>query len=550
MTDGPNGARGATLPGRRARPGRRACPCGSALGATWDPELVERVGAVLGDEARTKACRVLLAPTVNIHRSPLAGRNFECYSEDPLLAGQIAAAFVRGVQSQGVAHDGQALRRQRRRVRAHHDQLGRSTSARCARSTCVPFELAVREGGALGIMTAYNRLNGAVLRRARRAARRHPARRVGLRGLRDHRLVRARARPVGSARAGLDLEMPGPGPRLRAGARRGGARRRGRRGRCVDAAARRLLTVFDRIGALDDPRRRRAEQSIDRPRTPRARARGRGGRRWCCCERRRAAARPADGPRARGDRPERRPGPDHGRRLGERRARTTASTPLDALRERLGDVDDRRAWLRRDGLSDIERTARRPSAAGFDVEYFVGPDLGAATSVHRRRCRDGRAALVRSPAPGVAEPAASRSRATRPLHADETGPHTFTLVQIGRRPGARRRRGRARRRDRPAAAGRPSSSASAATRSSAESSSTAGRAVELVVEYSSAAPAVARGRAGRAAASRRRTTCIDRAVAAAAGADVAVVVVGTNDDWETEGHDRDVDASSPATRTS
>src|SRR2546423_9971340 len=78
-------------------------PCGWAMGATWDPALIEQVGAVVGEEARSKACRVLLAPTVNIHRSPLAGRNFECYSEDPLLSGRVAAAFVRGVQSQSVA---------------------------------------------------------------------------------------------------------------------------------------------------------------------------------------------------------------------------------------------------------------------------------------------------------------------------------------------------------------------------------------------------------------------------------------------------------------
>ena len=102
MTDGPNGARGDALLGAGAA--TAACvPCGSALGATWNLELVQKIGAMLGEEARTKSCRVLLAPTINMHRSPLGGRSFECYSEDPLLSGQTAAAFVRGVQSYGVA---------------------------------------------------------------------------------------------------------------------------------------------------------------------------------------------------------------------------------------------------------------------------------------------------------------------------------------------------------------------------------------------------------------------------------------------------------------
>ena len=102
VTDGPNGARGSALLGFGAVTAVCA-PCGSALGSTWDVELIERVGAMLGEETRTKSARVLLAPTVNIMRSPLAGRNFECYSEDPLLSGRIAAGFVRGVQSQDVA---------------------------------------------------------------------------------------------------------------------------------------------------------------------------------------------------------------------------------------------------------------------------------------------------------------------------------------------------------------------------------------------------------------------------------------------------------------
>src|SRR5205807_345762 len=76
--------------------------CGTALAATWNTELVGRVGAALGQEARSKGAHVLLAPTVNIHRTPLAGRNFECFSEDPYLAARMADAYIQGVQAMGV----------------------------------------------------------------------------------------------------------------------------------------------------------------------------------------------------------------------------------------------------------------------------------------------------------------------------------------------------------------------------------------------------------------------------------------------------------------
>ena len=76
-----------------------ACfPCGVALGATWNPELVERIGQALAEETQAKGAHILLAPTVNVHRSPLAGRNFECYSEDPFLTGRIGVAYVEGLQ--------------------------------------------------------------------------------------------------------------------------------------------------------------------------------------------------------------------------------------------------------------------------------------------------------------------------------------------------------------------------------------------------------------------------------------------------------------------
>src|SRR5688500_28533 len=86
VTDGPNGARGAD---DNLGPTSVCFPVGMAMGATWNPALIEQVGETLAREARAKGASVLLAPTVNIHRTPLAGRNFECYAEDPYLSGTI-----------------------------------------------------------------------------------------------------------------------------------------------------------------------------------------------------------------------------------------------------------------------------------------------------------------------------------------------------------------------------------------------------------------------------------------------------------------------------
>ncbi|UDY36354.1 glycoside hydrolase family 3 protein [Dermatobacter hominis] len=154
VTDGPVGARGARWVGTRSACG----PCGSALGATWNPDRVREVGRVLGSEARAKRANVLLAPTVNLHRSPLAGRNFECYSEDPHLSAALAVAFVEGVQSTGVgacikhfvANDSEYQRH------TISSEVGERTLRELL---LVPFEAAV-EAGVFSVMSAYNRLNG------------------------------------------------------------------------------------------------------------------------------------------------------------------------------------------------------------------------------------------------------------------------------------------------------------------------------------------------------------------------------------------------------
>jgi beta-glucosidase len=100
VSDGPHGVRGERFDERDVGP---CTPCGTGLAASWDRDVVSRVGALVGEEARRQGVHVVLGPTMNIHRSPLGGRGFECYAEDPLLNGAIAAAWITGVQSRGVA---------------------------------------------------------------------------------------------------------------------------------------------------------------------------------------------------------------------------------------------------------------------------------------------------------------------------------------------------------------------------------------------------------------------------------------------------------------
>ena len=99
MSDGPAGIRGVTKDDRNPS---ASVPCPSALGATWDSELVRELAAALGAEARGKGIDFVLAPTMNLMRTPLGGRGFECFSEDPVLSARLAVSYVTGLQSAGV----------------------------------------------------------------------------------------------------------------------------------------------------------------------------------------------------------------------------------------------------------------------------------------------------------------------------------------------------------------------------------------------------------------------------------------------------------------
>ena len=157
MTDGPNGARGDGI-GAAGTAGLVA-PAGIVLGATWDPAVVEEVGELLGRETRRKSAHVLLAPTINLHRTPIGGRVFECYSEDPELTAALATAYVRGVQSQDV---GVAVKH----FVANDTELDRHTidvavDHRTLRELYLrPFEAVVTEARPWGLMSAYNKLDG------------------------------------------------------------------------------------------------------------------------------------------------------------------------------------------------------------------------------------------------------------------------------------------------------------------------------------------------------------------------------------------------------
>ena len=96
VSDGPNGVRG------DGGASAASFPVGICMGATWNPDLIKTLGVAIAEEAKTKEVQVVLGPTINLHRTPLGGRNFECYAEDPILSGELAAAFTEGGQSQGV----------------------------------------------------------------------------------------------------------------------------------------------------------------------------------------------------------------------------------------------------------------------------------------------------------------------------------------------------------------------------------------------------------------------------------------------------------------
>ncbi|AEF39876.1 beta-glucosidase family protein [Hoyosella subflava] len=244
VSDGPAGVRGESLDERNPSAN---VPSPTALAATWDVASLQTIGRLLASECRRKGVDVLLAPTVNLHRTPYGGRHFECYSEDPYLTAQIGAAYVRGVQSGGVgatvkhfvANDSETERF------TYDAEIGQ----RALRELYLaPFETIVCDAKAWAVMAAYNSVAGKTMTES-------PMLREILKGEWGFDgLVMSdwfAGRSLDAAEEGLlDLVMPGPhgpwGDALVAAVRNGSVPES-----AVDEKALRILRVAARVGALE-----------------------------------------------------------------------------------------------------------------------------------------------------------------------------------------------------------------------------------------------------------------------------------------------------------
>lgn len=256
-TDGPNGARGEFF-----TDGTPAAlfPCGISLAATWNVDLLHEVGSTLAKEAKAKQAQVLLAPTVCLHRSPLGGRNFESFSEDPLLTGKLAAAYINGLQGEGVAatikhfvaNEQETLRM----------QINSVVEERALRELYLkPFEIAIRDANPWALMSSYNLINGLhadmnpfTLRKVLREEWRYKGAVISDWGGTNS--------TVESVKAGCDLEMPGPaklrGKVLKAALDRGDITIQD-----IDESVERILRLLHRTNRFEAPVDEPGEKTLD-----------------------------------------------------------------------------------------------------------------------------------------------------------------------------------------------------------------------------------------------------------------------------------------------
>ncbi|HVX18485.1 MAG TPA: glycoside hydrolase family 3 C-terminal domain-containing protein [Acidimicrobiales bacterium] len=523
MSDGPSGVRGGQFGTRRSL----SFPCGMAAGSTWDLDLIRRYGEAVADEAISKGVHLVLGPTVCIPRTPLGGRTFESFAEDPYLSARVTAAYVAAVQAGGV---GCCVKHFACNDQEHERMtISAEVDERTLREVHLPsFEAAVVEAGAWAVMSAYNRLNGTFCGE-------HPELLGGI--LKDewgfdgvvvsdwfgtHSTVEA-------STAGLDIEMPGPpqylGPNLAEAVKQGSVDTG-----VVDEHASRIARLMERTGLLagrvvdderedDDPQRRALARELAAAGTVLLRndgllpLAGDGLRRVAVI-----------GPNARA--------------LQTGGGGSSVVVPfrhqdlVDELRDRLPGVEvvhEEGCRLTKDGT--LPTLDMRLIEGGFRTEYWPnttheGEPLAAEAL--------GRAEYIAlgDPAPGVGIDNFSL-RSTTTFRPDTDGTWTLGLASVG--PSRLLLDGEV-----VIDNTRPERAKSffgmGSTTVTAEVELSAGTAHELSVELTSS-PAPVNG--FRVDADRPAVPdALGRAVAAARDADAVVLVVGSNPHWETEGVDR------------
>ena len=524
VSDGPAGVRGTSWAG----PASASFPCGTALGATFDRDLVRRVGEALGREARSKSAGVLLAPTVNLHRTPVGGRNFECMSEDPILTAELAAAYVEGVQSQRVAccikhFVGNDTEFERMTISSDIDE-------RTLRELyLLPFEVAVKRAGVRAVMSAYNRVNGTYAADHVELLRGVLRDEWGFDGVVMSDWFGLHSTVAGVV-AGVDLEMPGPtihrGDKLLAAVQSSEVDES-----LVDEAVARLLALADWTGAGSSDG---SETTADDPRTTdvlREAAiagmvllKNDGGLLPLLLDPTGTTETTGTtgttgttvaviGPNAH---------PGQGQGGGSALVRPVRSpSPLDALRaEGLTILHER-------GCVTDKRVP--PMRGTFDVTYSDSTGASGTAGTSQLHFT-----WMGPPADGV-DPREFTAAVRGTFRPDESGPWTLSLTSVG--PSVLRVDGDVLIDNREHVPGE-AFFGMGSEELRAVIDLEAGRSYAIEVDSSKPSASLVGGLIAGAAPP-ERADAIDRAVAAAAAASVAVVIVGTNHDWESEGHDRD-----------
>lgn len=523
MTDGPNGARGAKniIGGGTVR---AVCvPTGTALAASFDEDLLGRIGDLLGRETRQKRARVLLAPTINLIRSPLYGRTFETYGEDPWLSGKLAAAFIAGVQAQGVATTpkhliGNEAEYQRTTINSVIDE-------RTFREVyLLPFEFAIRHANSLGVMTSYNRVNGTYCSEDSSLLNGILRDEWGFEGFVVSDWFAA-GTTTGALEGGLDVQMPGPDRFFGAPVAKAIANGEADQAH-LDAIVDRRIHVHTTLDAwdndVDEP-----ELAIEHP-ADRELAHEAAVAAMVLLEN--DGMLPIDpavasiaviGPNA-----------TTAHIMGGGSSQLPAHRripPAEMFRERFGD----RVTVEQGCIIDKMAPPIRPDA-GFDVDIFMSSDWSGPAAAQLQQTT-GRTFYFGTPDPAVGTEAFT-ARMTGTLTPDVSGEHTFSLIQVG--PARMIVDGQT---IIDGITETPKRGDAFFGLGSEDMLSTveleAGKTVDVVIEFNGG---VGNGIKGLIAGHipPPPTDLIDRAVAAAAAAEVAIVIVGTSNEWETEGNDR------------